>query len=65
MDSDIYQLQPLLYPALPRNHRLNPNSPAAISLAVRCAESNGEQEDMITYAVLIFGADPASDLSRH
>ncbi|CAO1634950.1 unnamed protein product [Sympodiomycopsis kandeliae] len=33
-----YSLQPLLYPALPHDADVKPKSPAAVSLAVRCAE---------------------------
>lgn len=33
-----YILQPLLYPALPQDSGIKPESPAAVSLAVRCAE---------------------------
>lgn len=37
---DIYQLLPLLYPALPINPNVNPASPIAANLAVRCAEAH-------------------------
>lgn len=36
-----YRLQPLLYPALPDDTAIKPDSPAAVSLAVRCAEGHG------------------------
>lgn len=42
---DAYTLHPLLYPALPPSSRagagLNPTSPAAVSLSVRCAAGHG------------------------
>lgn len=39
-EQDIYQLLPLLYPALPSNPNVNPASSIAANLSVRCAEAH-------------------------
>jgi hypothetical protein len=38
---DAFQLQPLLYPALPLDSSINPASPAALNRGLRCAEPFG------------------------
>ncbi|UZJ55447.1 hypothetical protein CBS101457_004767 [Exobasidium rhododendri] len=38
---DAFQLQPLLYPALPHDASVNPASPAALNKGLRCAEPYG------------------------
>lgn len=37
---DVYQVHPLLYPALPKDRKLHPKSPAAASISLRCAEGH-------------------------
>lgn len=71
-DRDIYELHPLLHPALPDHPHLNAKSPAAISLAVRCAEGNGSYRslrlDFMTSAVdspLTLARIPTHPLGRN
>ena len=40
-ERDTFQLQPVLYPALPLDASINPASPAALNRSIRCAEPFG------------------------